>query len=159
MHRIQRKPVWKLYSKSDEAIAVQSTFATLRNGLPERVEAGLNYVDYDTYSFPLGPLNPTWPFAFKRISFQHEQELRALILEPPFQNGQLHLDYDPYPPGQSVSVDLSKLIESVYIAPSTPDWYFDLVSRITTRLGFELQVKHSLMTGTFGRRSSMASLR
>ncbi|MBI5030650.1 MAG: hypothetical protein HZB51_08990 [Chloroflexi bacterium] len=57
--------MWKLYAKSNEAIAVQSTFAHLRSVLAAKVGIGMvNYIDYDHARIPEG--NIFFPIMHKR---------------------------------------------------------------------------------------------
>jgi hypothetical protein len=45
--------------------------------------------------------------------------------------------------GHWLSVDLLKLIERVYISPTAPEWFSELVIKVTTRYGFQNEVIHS----------------
>jgi hypothetical protein len=129
--------MWKLYSKSDEAIAIQSTFARLEDGLPESILVGLvQYVDYDHTVIPAN--NGFWPFVHKRQSFSHEQEVRAV-----FQDLALASGSAPRPRGRSVDVQPEDLIEEVYVAPNSADWYSSLVRDVTARYGFGFPVNKS----------------
>jgi hypothetical protein len=136
--------MWQLYSKTNEAIAVQSTFAKLENVLPDNAHLGVvRYVDYDTFVIPQG--NTMWPFLFKRLSFEHEREVRAVMQDAPLRDNALDLEAEPAEPGKLVSVDLASLISTLYVAPLTPDWYLDLVTNVTERYGFQYAVRRSRM--------------
>jgi hypothetical protein len=70
--------MWKLYAKTPEAVCIQSTFNRLRRCLPSNVEIGtVHYVDYLSDWIPESHLLA--PFMYKRMSFEHEREIRALI--------------------------------------------------------------------------------
>jgi len=78
--------MWKLYLSSGEGVAVRSSFNRLVGSFPRYhqepnallIYAGLvSYVDYDTEIIPLN--NAYWPFVHKRMSFQHENEVRAVL--------------------------------------------------------------------------------
>ena len=72
--------MWKLYTKSNEAVAIKSKFVSLKNLLPGNVHFGkVRYVDYKREWMPEG--NFLYPFVHKRKSFEHENELRAIILD------------------------------------------------------------------------------
>jgi hypothetical protein len=45
--------------------------------------------------------------------------------------------------GKAVPIALNQLIENVYVAPSAPDWFAELVRSITARFGFDFPVIHS----------------
>ena len=68
------------------------------------------------------------PIIHKRLSFSHEQEVRAF-----FQVEQTE-DLQPDPQKcTTVKVDLSELIESVRIAPTAPDWYRNVVIEVMNK--------------------------
>src|ERR1700690_932937 len=70
--------MWKLYTKTNEAVCIQSTFRKLRDAFGSAVRVGLvRYVDYEKDWIPES--NPLAPFLYKRKSFEHEHEVRALI--------------------------------------------------------------------------------
>jgi hypothetical protein len=134
--------MWKLYAKSDEAIAVQSTYSSLCRVVPERVHVGIvRYIDYDLDEVPSG--NSMWPFLFKRKSFEHERELRAVIQEPPLRDSSIDLDLEPSSEGIFIPVILDGFIQATYVAPFTPDWYFELVTNVTKRFGLQAPVRRS----------------
>ena len=133
--------MWRLYSTTHEAIAVQSTFAKLQQLLPEHAHIGLvQYVDYESFMIPQG--NTMSPFLFKRRSFEHEHEIRAVIQDSPFRAGQIDLNHEP-DIAKHVPVDMSQLIEVLYVAPLTPDWYLDLVTKVTMRYGLRYPIRRS----------------
>jgi hypothetical protein len=74
--------MWRLYVRSQEGIAIQTTYERLVQSFEQyedfEIHVGMvNYIDYKTESIPFG--NVLSPFMFKRKSFEHERELRALI--------------------------------------------------------------------------------
>jgi len=72
--------MWKLYLKSNEGIAIRSTFRRLRDSLkdtkPDVYIGKVNYIDYEKDNIPKDFLSP---FLHKRKSFDHEKELRAIV--------------------------------------------------------------------------------
>lgn len=84
----------------------------------------MQYVDYQRVVIPEG--NTFWPFVHKRRSFEHERELRAITA---------HLRAGPRPPNIRISVDLGKLIENVFVAPTCPHWFAELVGNLLVRYG------------------------
>jgi hypothetical protein len=66
MNEHESAAMWRLYSKSDEAICIQTTFKRLAEQLPDYVSAGeVNYIDYETGIIPEG--NILTPFLCKRM--------------------------------------------------------------------------------------------
>ncbi len=160
MNEGESAAMWSLYAKTNEAIAVRSTYARLRDCLPSCAFVGeVRYIDYETEPIPID--NLFWPYVHKRKSYEHERELRAVIQEypPP-------IEYDPadvaaartfvpkdYPSladqvnterGRLVQLSIDELVEAVYVAPSAPTWFRDLVAAVTANYGLgDKEVKHS----------------
>jgi hypothetical protein len=67
MNNYESAAMWRLYLKTDEGIAIRSTFARLCESLKDaepHVFVGLvNYLDYDLDAMPEG--NTMWPFVCK----------------------------------------------------------------------------------------------
>jgi hypothetical protein len=140
MNEAESAAMWRLYLKSDEGIAIRSTVGRLKSafapGWPDKIWVGqVTYIDYQRDAIPEG--NLLNPFVHKRSSFGHEHELRAVLARFPTP---VRADYletleteRPICPGVSVPVDLSQLIENVVVAPTTPDWYLELVQDVLKR--------------------------
>ncbi len=82
MNEHESAAMWKLYLKSDEGIAVQSTYNKLLNSMHDSNDfmllvGAVNYIDYNKEVIPFG--NAFYPYIHKRKSFEHERELRAVI--------------------------------------------------------------------------------
>lgn len=150
MNAHESAAMWKLYSKTNEAVCVQSTYQGLRNILPELFKVAIvKYVDYDSDWIP--EYHPLAAFLFKRKSFEHENELRAIV-----DLGDINpetLDFHGIKKtdtGIYKRVKLSKLVESIYVAPETPDWFHALVRQVATRYGLRAKViRSSLETEPF----------
>jgi hypothetical protein len=73
MNEYESAAMWKLYSTSNEAICVRSTYRRLRSCLPGCVFIGeVKYINYDTEGF--SPHNGFNFIMHKRRSFEHERE-------------------------------------------------------------------------------------
>lgn len=141
--------MWKLYLKSDEGIAVRSTYARLRDSITDResVKIGVvKYLNYESDFFQTG--NMMIPFLHKRKSYEHEREVRAIVTRFPIDGPEMGpwenpgiLEY-----GVNVSVDLHKLIQSVQVAPSSQAWFLDLIKSVCQKYGFSFAVRQSEMS-------------
>ena len=135
MNDSESTAMWQLYSEMNKGIAIQSTYKRLRKCLapfsPEVRLAVVKYIDYDTESFDYQ--DPWMPFIHKRKAFSHERELRAIAIQPerieairrqeaPFEYGKLIRDRYP--------VNLSDLIETIYVAPNSAPWIVYLTCKI-----------------------------
>lgn len=142
MNEHESAAMWKLYLKSDEGIAIQSTYARLKGSMlgDENVHLGIiKYIDYDV-DF-IDETNAYHVLMSKRKSFEHEREVRALLTRYP--TGELGFNLLPEEQGVPIRVDIENLIEKIYIAPSTPDWFANLVKSIIKRYGYDFEVVHS----------------
>jgi len=140
MNEHESAAMWKLYTRTNEAVAVQSTYATLRKCLPDgqsaqpRVYLGtVQYVDYDTETIPEG--NAFWPLVHKRRGFAHEHELRAVTADM-----ELAASGKQAPSGITIPVEVDRLVHRVVIAPTAPTWFPDLVARIVERFGLKKEL-------------------
>ncbi len=145
--------MWNLYAKSNEAIAICSTFAKLRDALDKECHVGIvQYIDYDQESFPRD--NIFWPFVHKRLSFAHEMEIRALKHPAPWNeldagtkwtNGRWRIADSTFqpPPGVWQKLSLEDLIEEIRVAPTSQQWFKDLVQQTLKRYSLDKPVKQS----------------
>jgi hypothetical protein len=129
--------MWKIYLKSDEGIAVRTTFDRLARCLDgndklNQVSVGsVSYIDYDNAEIPIN--NAYFPFLSKRISFAHEREVRAIIMLPAANEAA----------GLNISVDLDGLIEEVVLAPFSPNWIRELIAAVLQRYGLHAPLVQS----------------
>jgi hypothetical protein len=137
MNEHESAGMWKLYLLSHEGVAIQSSFSRLVDsvaGSPHEVMIGeITYIDYSRERMPED--NVFWPFLHKRKSFEHERELRALVWKPQevkVKGGKQEPVIDA---GVSVEVDLERLVEHVYVAPTAPGWLRELVKSVSLRYG------------------------
>ncbi|MFK7161829.1 hypothetical protein V6U78_12365 [Marinospirillum sp. MEB164] len=136
--------MWKLYLKSDEGIAIQSTYTKLKKSLidEEKIFLGkVEYIDYDREH--IDDRNIFGPFVHKRKSFAHEQEVRALVSKWPTGEKGIDFTQETIGHGLQIRVDIETLIERIFIAPSAPSWFANLVSAVVNRYGYKFEVVHS----------------
>lgn len=112
--------MWQLYLRSGEGVAIQSTIQRMIDAFrdtPDAVQLGtVKYVDYNEEQIPW---NNTFYLALhKRRSFEHERELRAIVMRPEIVAG------------ITIPVSLDTLISRVYVAPNSPIWIHELVKKM-----------------------------
>jgi hypothetical protein len=136
LNELESAAMWRLYLKSDEGVAIRSSFARLRDSVRDfafPVFIGVvNYLDFATDRFREGISFA--PLFHKRRSFDHERELRAMVwpFNPPDELPIAEIVRDG---GLYVPVDIGTLIEGVCVAPPAPGWFTDLVASITEHYG------------------------
>jgi hypothetical protein len=110
--------------------------------------------------------NVVYPLLYKRKSFEHEREIRAIMIaDPPeLQAGDPKLEIRPTmylarndtwftpdvdapnpEPFKKVEVVLAELIESVRVAPTSPEWFLDVARHVATQYGFAFTVGESVL--------------
>jgi len=136
--------MWKLYLKSNEGIAIRSTFDRLTRSFTDRNAHKINvakvkYINY-TRDPPIRE-DSLSPYFHKRKNFQHERELRAVIQEFRYKkNGDICFDRSPFGDGLYVPVDLDLLVDRVYVAPGCPPWQRELVESVLDKYGLDKTV-------------------
>ncbi|MFE4950161.1 DUF2971 domain-containing protein [Leifsonia sp. NPDC056665] len=146
--------MWDIYQRDGRGVAVRSTWDRLTSSLsdPHEIFGGLvKYVNYASDPFP----DDNWitPYMHKRKSFEHEKEARLMLIDPHGFNavsfeGSRQLGFGEFDDGEppathSVSVELTMLVEAIYVAPGTPEWQSNLVQRLAGRYLKECTFEHS----------------
>ena len=138
MSEYESAAMWEIYATRHSGLAIQSSFARLRDSLAsstEHVLIGLvQYVDYKTSILPEGQMIE--PYMLKRLSYSYEKELRGVVL------------WDaPIPPqmpsGIKVACDLNTLIETIFVSPTAPQWFYDLVMSISKKYALNCPIIRS----------------
>jgi len=158
--------MWKLYVKGSEGVAIQSTVDRVISsfaGCSDTVYIGeVKYVDHATLTAPTGTPFGFSDYMFKRLAFQHEQEVRlgtcredvrveffddaGLLKTPAPGVGAGDVLLSPGRKGVYVSTDVSVLIERVVVSPFSPVWFSDLVVSLSKKLGYTFEVVSSEMS-------------
>lgn len=149
MNEYESAAMWSLYLKSDEGIAVQSTFKKLKKSIidDEQIYLGMvKYIDYEQDH--IDARNLFSPFVHKRKSFEHERELRGLLMKWPTSSGSINYDEETIHGGVPIKVDIEELIEKIYVAPNAPSWFTNLVNTAVKRYGYDIEVIQSEMNNT-----------
>jgi hypothetical protein len=86
-----------------------------------------------------------YTFLYKRKSFEHERELRALIIRlEEDDNG--NINQNVFGDGEYIPVDLQTLVENVCISPTSPQYFKDAINSLMERYGLDRQAKMSSLT-------------
>ena len=139
--------MWKLYANIKDGVAVKTDFQSLSSSLTgaQPVYIGrIKYVDYNTTFIPEN--DALQPIMFKRNSFEHEHEVRAVILEFPTSGPEGFLigaQPEVYEVGTYHEVDTSKLIREVVVPPYAEDWFAELVRATAETFKLEAPVRRS----------------
>jgi hypothetical protein len=134
--------MWQLYSQGGDCIALRTNLATLSRCLTiapftSRI-CEVRYIDYENHELP--SLNGLVPFVHKRLSFQHENEVRAFIWSAEHSNAGL---IKPDAERVAVDIDPAVLIRGAHIAPTAKPWFGELVERLLQRYAVPCSVTRS----------------
>ena len=142
MNHAESAAMWRLYARSNEAIAIQSKFFRLINVLDNDTYVGqVEYIDFEQGYIPEG--NVLHPFLHKRQSFSHESEIRALCCKWPVNEAGIDINAEPTAFGLEKHVNLHELIEQVYVAPTADSWFRDLVRKVCLKYGLNKPIRQS----------------
>ena len=145
MNKFESAGMWKLYANDIYSVAIRSSLNRLINAFSVnnlKVCIGqISYVDYELAMIPEG--HAFSRIVHKRLSFEHEKELRAIILLR--ENGLEENDSANVllENGILVSVNLKTLIEQIYISPLAPKWFAETAKKAINNAGFNCEILHS----------------
>jgi hypothetical protein len=129
-NRHESAAMWRLYLESHEGIAVRSTFTRLRDCFSPASQSiyigKVKYLDYKAERIPENKMAAAC--MHKRLSFAHEQEVRAVFID--WAEGREVLadqKAEHSHKGVNIPCDLDKLIEKIYVSPTSDPWFQDLV--------------------------------
>lgn len=139
MNSHENGAMWKFYTTSPNAVAVKTSYSTLRAALPTYVEMGVvRYIDYAVGRLP--SLNMFEYIMHKDKYYSFEQEVRVVVAPPAvkdlglddFMANHFELESDPSFLVYAPAVDLEKLIAGVVMHPDSPDNFIQRVTELCT---------------------------
>jgi hypothetical protein len=149
--------MWNLYSQLKTGISILSTYDRLCRSFDNNFDddtfiGKVKYIDYNKDS--INDFDMLELFVTKRKHFEYEKELRVittttfsrddnrrLILGDatkelyriePFKQNRTNLLTDA---GRYVPVDLETLLDKIFVAPLSEDWYVNLVKSVVSKYG------------------------
>jgi hypothetical protein len=146
--------MWKLYSETAESIAIVSTYRKLVSHLDQKCLVGsITYKDYETDV--VDDWNAFSGLMHKRISFEHEREVRALFwyqfdrekMAGLKEDEEITVDLKDLPPGVWEKVLLNEFIDKICVSPESASWFEGLVSAVSKRYGLTVAVSRSSLEG------------
>jgi hypothetical protein len=99
----------------------------------------VNYIDYEHETIPHNEVLS--PFLYKRKSYEHEHEVRAVLLRLPADGGRALRATITH--GVNVDVSLRVLIDNIYVAPNTEKWVVDTIQSAVHHYGCKYKVMPS----------------
>lgn len=127
--------MWGLYAREEGGVAIRSTVGSLKgalhhgDGSRDVLVGSVRYLDFSAGEIPM--TNLLHAFWTKRVSFQHEREVRAILLE------------QPVDVGIAVEVDLALLLDGIYVSPTASSWMKETVVDLAAKYGIAVEVHQS----------------
>jgi len=127
----ESEAMWRLYSTFlDNAIALRTSYDSLYRALGRNPNINIGRVKYIDLRKKYAGVNDA--FWRKRKSFEHEKEVRAILV-----------DIRYFEKGILVPCDLSTLIEELFVSPTAPSWFVQLVNDVNEKYGLKIKVSPS----------------
>lgn len=130
----ESEAMWKLYTSTlDQGIVIKTTYKRLYAALGRNpsIQIGrVNYIDFKK-NFA-GPHESFW---FKRKSFEHEKEVRAIYVKY----------FSKVDVGQFMPVNLNTLIDKIYVSPTAQNWFKGLVGDVLKKYNLNKKIGDSAM--------------
>ena len=134
--------MWEAYA-GVEGIAVRTSFRDLREAIRSVAEPPVTFgqVEYVDYVHQGVPRFGWAPLFHKRIEYRGEEEVRALLPGPPWEDSitdprrpEIPLDPDVAEQrGRYVPVDLDLLVNEVVVSPHAAPWFAEVVKSVMRR--------------------------
>ena len=136
--------LWELYLQSSEGVAVRTDLWTLKallDNAPHKILLS-KVVYFSKQSTAQLPWNESLlsVFMWKRMSFSHENEFRALIYAESTENRRR---IRRAARGVLVPISVPDLIKSLYVSPTAPAWFGELVEKVLRRYGIQVPIERS----------------
>ena len=127
----ESEAMWKLYASLDDGVAIRSTYKNLYLALGANPNIDIGRINYVDFSKTFTHLHE--PFWYKRKSFIHENEVRAIIQDSKeINNG-----------GKLIPVDLDILIDEIYVSPTAKSWFMEIVKDILSKYKVKKPISES----------------
>lgn len=125
--------LWDQYSSA--GFAIRSTVGRMKEAI--RDEGGyyigrVKYLDFEQDYHGNHPPSLITPAFLKRRNFEHEREVRVVVMAMDGLHGLIR-PLDMLPGGISIPVELTTLVEKLYISPSAPPWLIEHLATLLQR--------------------------
>lgn len=136
--------MWKIYAQGSAGLAIQTTFEHLKNSFHKTDKpVWIGKVKYYEEDHPPAMEHRLYaPFLHKRSVFAFENEVRCCY-KPDAADNDYSWEEQDLLSGVFIPVDLSVLIDRIYISPYAPQWFRELVAGINKRFHIDKEIVHS----------------
>lgn len=153
INNVESDAMWQLYLKSNEGVAIQTTYKKLYNSFsltPENILISkIRYLDYDNGTwyhptdYPHRSYNFYVPLIHKRQEFIHENECRVFHEIPHSEQKENYWDEQRNQIGKLVSIDVNVLIDKLILPPTADEKVKDKITLMLIKYGFDFTINQS----------------
>ncbi|MDP3434115.1 MAG: DUF2971 domain-containing protein [Bacteroidota bacterium] len=153
--------MWRLYLKSNEGVAVQTTIekicSVLKNSHSTFRVSKVRYIDYekdiwyDDEEYPVKSYNAIIPLVHKRNEYKHENEFRILFdIDHAYQSPDYWANAESSI-GKKIEIrDIARIIDRLILPPSADEIVRDKVEKIMDKFNCNIEIcKSKLMNKPF----------
>jgi hypothetical protein len=139
MNDTESLEMWNEYANHNEAVCVQTSFKSLWDLLPnDCFLGGVRYIDH--HSSIMDVTMSLYPIAHKDMQYAREREVRAVVWEHADTRARFQPSGDD---ALFVSLDLSALIETVYLHPNASSSHATIIRDLVASNNIKAPVKYS----------------
>lgn len=145
-NRRESDAMWKIYAKDNQGVAIKCSIDNFLNSIDPlyKDKIILRKVVYNDYLSENQRENISMPVFHKDISYEHENEVRAIIWDETI-DGKTYEEMInmPLSKGIKIPIDPNICIDEIVLAPDVANWYKELVIKIIRELGLNIKVEMS----------------
>lgn len=146
MNDHENNVMWGSYTSTHDAVAIRTTYSTMRKVLPEYLFAGaVRYIDYETSRFGAGPdmANMFEWIMHKELCFAGEREVRFIAV-PPHGRDELMKEFSscvlattkvPDVPFYAPPIDLQSVVQEIVLHPDATRAFVDRMKALASAHG------------------------
>jgi hypothetical protein len=157
----ESEAMWRLYSSYHKGVAIETDLQSLIEELPPEYDhktrhrspigiGEMHYIDFESPDMrqyvPSLTIVRQWQWKRKAFSFENEVRIHTFV---PCGYGNEKEGVVPEVEGDCIllTVDLSRVIHRIVIAPKSPSWYRELISSVIHKYGFDFRIDDSALAG------------
>lgn len=132
--------MWEVYGQTENSVAIKTTAKKLKDSfnlntvMKFALEVALDEVSYLNHEDAPAESNYRQPFFIKRPHFSFENEVRLYLM------ARERKTRANSPLGYEIPVDLSILIEEIYVHPDSKSWFFESIKDLVKKYNIKASV-------------------
>lgn len=157
MNTTESDAMWQLYLKTNEGLAIQTTYQKLHDSLSHNTEeiflSKVRYINYETgiwrhdTEYPINEYFAYTPIIHKRLAFTHERELRVFQEIHDATSNETYWDTQPIKIGKNLPVTLETLVDKIILPPTAGKDVEQKVKDILNKYKLTFDIEPSRLNG------------